>query len=62
MDKLVITKQTVQTESCTIVRISNKSNAMLEDISRRTGRSKASIVDMLIEFAYDRVEIGSDKE
>lgn len=62
MDKLVITKQTVQTESRTIVRISNKSNAMLEDISRRTGRSKASIVDMLIEFAYDRVEIGSDKE
>ena len=62
MDKLVITKQTVQTESRTIVRISNKSNAMLEDISRRTGRSKASIVDMLIEVAYDSVEIGSDKE
>ena len=58
MDKLIIKKKvaTHKTDAF-VVKISAKANDMLEEIAKRTGKSKASIANLLIEFAYKRVEI-----
>jgi len=44
-------------------RINRKANALLEDVTKRSGRSKGYIASRMIEFAYDFVEyIGEKKE
>ena len=66
MDKLIIEADNGEKEIGTIVRISKKANALIDDISKRSGRSKWYIASKMVEFAFDYVVIegaeGIEKE
>lgn len=63
MDKLIIKKKSATPKSEGIViKINDKSNQMLEDIIKRTGKSKTFVANRLIEFAYKYVEVVDDDE
>lgn len=56
--KLIITKPVdKQDVSGQVVRVSAKAYALLESLSKETGRSRSYIANRMIEFAFDRVEI-----
>lgn len=56
--KLIITKPTEKQETNgQMVRVSAKAYALLESLSKETGRSRSYIANKMIEFAFDRVEI-----
>ena len=59
--KLIITKEdTKETDIC--VRIGRKANALVDDIVKKSGRSKTFILNRMVEFAYDYIEIESEDE
>ena len=55
--KLEIKIDNGEREPGNIVRISDRANALIEDVAGKTKRSKAYIASRMIEFAYDFVEI-----
>lgn len=57
MEKLIIESDIVEKEQGVIVRISKKANALIDDISKKSGRSKCYIVSKMVEYFYDYVEI-----
>lgn len=56
-EKKLIIKAQSEKEDEIIIRISRKSNALLDDIAKKSGRGKNYIASRMIEFAYDFVEI-----
>jgi hypothetical protein len=58
-DKLIITSHD---GSSIMVRVSKRANALIEEVARESGQSKAAVASRMIEFAYDHVEIIKDKE
>lgn len=61
MDKLIIESKTILDER-THIRVSKKSNELISEIARRTGRSQAVVADLMIKFAYERVVIEGEEE
>lgn len=56
--KLIITKPVDKNDAAgQVVRVSAKAYALLESLSKETGRSRSYIANRMIEFAFDRVEI-----
>lgn len=61
--KLIIEKDTGERNYGITVKISARANALVEDIMKRANRPKSYIVNKMIEFAYDYVEVdGEDDE
>ena len=60
-DKLIIEVDNGERDYRLVTRISQKANALLEDVVKRSGHSKAYIASKLIEYAYDYIEY-SDAE
>lgn len=60
-DKLIIEVKTSKQSGC-IINISQKANALLDEIVKKSGNSKSSIASRLIEFAYERVEYDDGAE
>lgn len=58
--KLIISVDNGEREPGNIVRINDKANALIEDIAKKTKRSKAYVASKMIEFAYEFVEIGEE--
>lgn len=62
-DKLIIPKlEENATSSDVMVRVSRKANALIEEIAKQSGQSKAFVASRMIEFAFDRVEVREDGE
>ena len=55
--KLIISVDNGEREYGCMVRVDDKANALLEDLARKTKRSKAYIASKMIEFAYEYTEI-----
>lgn len=56
--KLIITKPNEKKETTgQMLRVSTKAYALLESLSKESGRSRSYIANKMIEFAFDRVEI-----
>ena len=62
MDKLIISVSKSENEYTAITRVSQKASALLDDLCKRTNRGKAEIASLLIEWAYDRVELEGEDE
>lgn len=60
--KLIIEADNGEKEQGTIVRISQKANALIEDIAKKSGRSKSYIASKMIEFAFDYITIEGDAD
>lgn len=60
--KLIIEADNGEKEQGTIVRISQKANALIEDIAKKSGRSKSYIASKMIEFAFDYIKIEGDAD
>ena len=58
--KLIISVDNGEREYGCMVRVDDKANALLEDLTRKTKRSKAYIASRMIEFAYEFVEISKE--
>lgn len=58
MEKLIIqvTPQGTEFKNNVLVRISGKVNALLEDVAKRSGRTKSNIANMMLEYAYDNIQ------
>lgn len=57
-DKLEIPKYKRRVnESGNMLRVSEKTYALLGDLAEKSGRSRSYIANMMIEFAYDRCRI-----
>lgn len=60
-DKLIIESRSVLEES-THIRVSKKAKNLVDKIARRSGRSAYQIVNCMLEFAAERVEIEGEEE
>lgn len=60
-DKLIIEVKTSKQSGC-IINISQKANALLDEIVKKSGNSKSSIASRLIEYAYEHVEYDNDSD
>lgn len=60
--KLIIEVDNGEREPGIVVRVSDKANALLEDVTQRSKRSKAYVASRMIEFAYEFVQIEGDDE
>lgn len=61
--KLIIEVDNGEGERGTVIRVSDKANALLEDVAQRSKRSKAYVASRMIEFAYEFVKIeGADED
>ena len=58
--KLIISVDNGEREPGNIVRINDKANALIEDIAKKTKRSKAYVASKMIEFAYEFIEISEE--
>ena len=45
-----------------VVRISNKANALLEDVAKKSKRSKSYIASKMIEYAYNYIKYDGEVE
>ena len=61
-DKLIIRQKRDTYQAAVVVKVSPEAFAMVEDLCRRTGRSRTDIASRLIEWASERVEVRSDDE
>ena len=62
-DKLIIPKLDENaTSSDVMIRVSRKANALVEEIAKQSGQSKAFVASRMIEFAFDRVEVRDGEE
>ena len=62
MDKLIITADKEEKNTSTLIRVSNKANALVDDLAKRSSRSKAYILGKMIEFAYEHSEVTGEGE
>lgn len=62
MDKLIIDTDMEEKNTSSNIRISNKANALVDDLAKRSGRSKAYIASKMIEFAYEYTEVEGENE
>lgn len=63
--KLEIPKRTQKgNESGCMLRVSEKTYALLTDLSEKSGRSRSYIANLMVEFAYDHCSIveGGDED
>lgn len=60
--KLIIEVDNGERELGIVVRVSDKANALLEDVAKKSKRSKAYVASRMIEFAYEFVQIEGDDE
>lgn len=59
--KLLIPRYEENDEYGATIRLSNKADALLDNLARRSGRAKRYIASKMIEFAFDMTEvIGGD--
>ena len=57
-EKLIITKPVdkAETQGC-MLRVNEKAYALLTDLAAKSGRSRSYIANLMIEYAYERVQI-----
>lgn len=60
--KLVIEIDNGEKGSDAIVRINDKANALLEDVAKKSKRSKQYIASKMIEYAYEFIEYLDDEQ
>lgn len=60
--KLVIQKLTEPEERGCVVRINRSANAIIEELAKMTGRSRAYLASKMIEFAFEHIEIKGDED
>lgn len=61
MPKLIIEKEAAVGD-CVLIRVNKKANALIEDVAKRSGRSKQCVTSKMIEFAYDYVICEGEEE
>lgn len=59
-EKLIIEVENKKQEVGIVVKVSDKANALIEDIARKSRRSKQYVVSKMVEFAYEHIEIKED--
>ena len=60
--KLIIEIDNGERETGIVVRVSDKENALLEDVAKKSKRSKQYVVSRMIEFAYEYIEYSDSEE
>lgn len=60
MEKLIIKKAMSSTGSSNAIRVSTKTRKMIDEIAKKTGKSKVWVAEALVQFAYDRVVVETD--
>lgn len=60
--KLIIEIDNGERETGIVVRVSDKANALLEDVAKKSKRSKQYVVSRMIEFAYEYIEYSDSEE
>ena len=60
MDKLLIEIETKEKETGCIIRVNEKANALVDDVAKKSGKSKTYIASKMIEYAFDRIEYIED--
>jgi small nuclear ribonucleoprotein (snRNP)-like protein len=53
---LIIEVDNGEREGGTVIRITDKANALLEDVSKKSKRSKQYIASRMIEYAYEFIQ------
>lgn len=53
---LIIEVDNGEREDGTVIRISDKANALLEDVSKKSKRSKQYVASRMIEYAYEFIQ------
>ena len=53
--KLLIEVKNSKSSGC-VIQISQKANALLDEVTKKSGNTKANVASRLIEFAYEYVE------
>ena len=62
MEKLIIEADKEEKNTATLIRVNNKANALVDDLAKRSCRSKAYIASKMIEFAYEHTEVAGEDE
>ena len=57
MDKLIIPQSESAAQTTTVIRLERKAFALIDLLSRKSGRSKADVASRMIEWAYDHTEV-----
>ena len=57
---LVIEIDNGERETGVVVRVNDKANALLEDVAKKSKRSKSYIASKMIEYAYEFVEYSGE--
>jgi hypothetical protein len=60
-DKLIIKKPKNELCRDTTVWISNKANALIDDIVKKSGQTKAIVASKMLEFAYEHTFVEEDE-
>lgn len=58
--KCVIPVDNGEREGGVVVRVSDKANALLEDVAKKSKRSKQYVISKMIEFAYEYIEYSEE--
>lgn len=61
-EPLVITIDNGARETGVVVRVSDRANALLEDVAKKSKRSKQYVISKMIEYAYEFVEYSEYEE
>ena len=59
---LIITIDNGERETGLVVRVSDKANALLEDVAKKSRRSKQYVASKMIEYAFEYVQYSEDEE
>lgn len=62
MDKLIIPQNRDRGQTTTVIRLESKASALIELLSRKSGRSKSDVASRMIEWAYDHTEVEEPAE
>ena len=57
MDKLIIPQNRDRGQTTTVIRLESKAFALIDLLSRKSGRSKSDVASRMIEWAYDHTEV-----
>lgn len=57
MDKLIIPQSESTVQTTTVIRLERKAFALIDLLSRKSGRSKSDVASRMIEWAYDHTEV-----
>lgn len=61
-DKLIIPQNKDGDQTTTVIRLSRKAFALIDQLSRKSGRSKSDVASRMIEWAYDHTEVEDPPE